>query len=89
MSVAEELAKLQATRGLDAEIEEAAEELGASDDDTLTRRLHQATETRNRALRSEQEDRAHYDVGENGARINRDERDAFDAILGKINFSRR
>jgi DNA primase len=89
MSVSEELAKLQATRGLDAEISEAEEELGATDDDTLTRRLHQATETRNRALRSEQEDRAHYDVGENGARINRDERDAFDAILNNINFTRR
>lgn len=89
MSLAEEFAKLQADKGLNAEIEEAEEELAVSEDDTLTRRLHQAAETKNRALRSEQEDRAHYDVGDNGARINRDERDAFDAILDKINFSRR
>ncbi|CUH85760.1 DNA primase [Thalassovita mediterranea] len=89
MSVSEELAKLQATRGLDAEISEAEEDLPTSEDEALTHRLHQATETRNRALRSEQEDRAHYDVGENGARINREERDAFDAILNNINFTRR
>jgi DNA primase len=88
MTVTEELAKLQAHRGLSAEIAEAEEELSGVADEALTWRLHQAAETRNRALRSENEDRAEYDVGKNGARINRDERAALDALLGKISFSK-
>ncbi|MFY0681359.1 MAG: DNA primase [Thalassovita sp.] len=89
LTVTEELAKLQADRGLSAEIAEAEEELHAGEDETITQRLQQAAETRNRAVRSEQEDRAHYDVGDNGARIDRDERDALDRILGKIKFEKR
>jgi DNA primase len=89
MTVAEELAKLKAQRGLSAEIAEAEEELTGVADEAVTWRLQQATETRNRAVRSENEDKAEYDVGKNGARIKREERAALDELLGKISFSKR
>lgn len=89
MTVAEELAKLKAQRGLFAEISEAEEELTGVADEAVTWRLQQATETRNRAVRSENEDKAEYDVGKNGARIKRDERAALDDLLGKITYSKR
>lgn len=88
MTLAEELAKLQASRGLSVEIAEAEEDLGGLADEALTWRLSQAAEARNKAMRSEHEDKAEYDTGENGARINRDERSAFDALLDRIAFSK-
>jgi len=89
MTLAEELAKIKALRGLDAEIAEAEEELSDVTDEALTFRLAQAAEERNRASRSQNEDRAVFDIAENGARINRDEKDAFQAIMSGIKFERK
>ncbi|WP_420568083.1 DNA primase [Thalassovita sp.] len=89
MTVTEELAKLRAQLGLSAEIAEAEEELTGIADEAVTWRLQQAAETRNRAVRSENEDKAEYDVGKNGARIKREERAALDDLLDKISFSKR
>ncbi|SLN31323.1 DNA primase [Ruegeria meonggei] len=89
MTLAEELAKIKALRGLDAEIAEAAEELSDLADEALTYRLAQAAEERNRTSRSQNEDRAVFDIADNGARINRDEKDAFKAITSGINFERK
>ncbi|MDK3075471.1 DNA primase [Sedimentitalea sp. JM2-8] len=88
MTLSEELAKLTARRGLTAEIAEAVEDLTGLADEALTWRLSQAAQARNRAERSEHEDKAEYDTGDNGARINRQERDAFDALLEKIMHSK-
>ncbi|WP_300549037.1 DNA primase [Roseovarius sp.] len=88
MTLSEELAKLEAQRGLSAEVSEASEDIDGLADEAMTWRLGQAAEARNRAVRSEQEDRAEYDLGENGARIKRDEKEQFDALLGKISFSK-
>ncbi|MBK0328338.1 DNA primase [Rhodobacteraceae bacterium F11138] len=84
MTLEEELAKLKARHGLNTEIAEAVEDLSDVADEALTWRLSQAAQARNRAIRSEHEDKAEYDTGENGARINRDERQRFDALLDKI-----
>ncbi|MEX0365426.1 MAG: DNA primase [Ruegeria sp.] len=89
MTLAEELAKLSALRGHAAEIAEAREEIAELDDEALTWRVAQAAEERNRASRSENEDKAIFDVADNGARINRDEREAFEAIMAGINFDRK
>ena len=89
MTLAEELAKLEAHRGLSAEIAEAAEDLTGGADEAVTWRLTQAAEARNRAERSPHEDKAEYDTGENGARINRDERSAFNALIEGITYSKR
>ena len=89
MTLAEELAKLEAQRGLKDEIAEAAEDLSGGADEAVTWRLSQAAEARNRAERSEHEDKAEYETGNNGARINKDERSAFNALIDGISYSKR
>jgi DNA primase len=88
MTLAEEFAKLEAWHGLTAEIAEAAEDPGGFADESVTWRLGQAAEARNRALRAVTEDKTEYDTGQNGARINRDERDALNALLERINYAK-
>ena len=85
MTISEELAKLEAEQGLSAEVAEAAEDLVGLADESVTWRLGQAAQARNLAMRSEHEDKAEYDTAPNGARISRDEKSAFDALLGKLN----
>ena len=88
MTIAEELAKLEAERGLDAEVSEAAEDLTGIADEAVTWRLGQAAEERQRALRSQTEDRTEYDLADNGARISREERERLQALLDGITFSK-
>lgn len=88
LTVAEELAKLEAARGLDAEIAEAVEDLSGVADEGVTWRLSEAARAADLAKRSGQEDKAEYDVGDNGARISKDERSAWDTLLGTIDFSK-
>lgn len=88
MTVSEELAKLEAEQGLSAEVQEAAEDLVGLADESVTWRLGQAAQARNRALRSQQEDKAEYDTAPNGARINRDEKSAFAELLEKLNVTK-
>ena len=87
-TIAEELAKIDAERGLTAEISEAAEDIVGVADEAVTWRLGQAAEAHNRAVRSQQEDKSEYDLGDNGARINRGEREQFHALLDKITSSK-
>ncbi|MEP6064649.1 MAG: DNA primase [Paracoccaceae bacterium] len=88
MTLAEEFAKLATAKGLAAEIEDASEDLKGVADEGLTWRLAQATQAANAASRSGGEDSVEFDLGENGAEINRDERDAFAALTNKIQFSK-
>lgn len=89
MCLAEELAKLTARRGHAHEVEEAIEEL-ISDvaDERLTARLAQSMAAMNSADHQNNDDRAEYDTKDNGVRIKKDERNAFDALLGKIDFAK-
>jgi len=89
MTVAEELAKLDAQRGLRAEITEASEDITQISDESVTWRLSQAAEAHNKAVRSESDDKAEYDTGDNGARIKRDEKAQFEALLNQITYSKR
>ncbi|MEP3347817.1 MAG: DNA primase [Litoreibacter sp.] len=52
MTMAEELAKLEARRGVQREIEDAVEDLDGVADEALTWRVGQAAEARNNAMRS-------------------------------------
>ena len=88
MTVDEELAKLRARRGLDEEIAEAVEDISHFADEALTWRLSQAAEAKNMAMRSQHQDKTEYDTGDNGARISRDERSAFEALLEQIGYSK-
>ncbi|WP_439121857.1 DNA primase [Marivita sp.] len=88
LTITEELAKLEAGIGLDAEIAEAAEDLYGSADETLTWRLSQAAAAQQTAQRAQSEDKAEYDLGPNGAAINREERSAFAALMETIRFEK-
>ena len=88
MTVAEELAKISAAKGLDAEIADAMQDLEGVADEGVTWRLSQAAEAAANASRSGKEDNAEYDTGDNGARISRSERDAFAALMDQIRFSK-
>ncbi len=87
LCLTEEFAKLIASRGARAEIEEAVREFDDLADEGLTWRVSQAAEAMDRAGRSASEDRAEYDTGPNGARLKRDEKSAFDALLREIGMS--
>ena len=88
LTVTEELDKLSAFRGLEAEIAEAQEDLVKGDEEALTWRLRQAADAMQKAQKSGQEDSAEYEVGDNGAPINKDERKAFDNLFDSIRFSK-
>ncbi len=83
-TLSEELAKLDAALGLKAEISEAAEDIQGVADETVTYRLSEATRAQHSASRSLQEDQAEYEIGPNGAPVNRAEKDAFDSLLQNI-----
>jgi len=87
-TVAEELEKIAADRGLKAEVSEAAEDLSGVADEAVTWRLSEAARVRDNALRSIGEDRIEYETGDNGARMNRREREAFENLLGRIGFDK-
>lgn len=89
MCLAEELAKLTARRGHAREVQDALEDLNDLADEGLTWRLSQAAAAMDKAGRGDGEDKAEYETGQNGARMRRDERSAFDDLLGGINFAKR
>ena len=87
LCLAEEFAKLAARRGQVREIEDAVEDLTGVADEGLTWRLAQATRAVDEAGRGDNDDRAEYAVGENGARVKKDEQTAFDQLLEQIGFA--
>ncbi|MEM9709413.1 MAG: DNA primase [Pseudomonadota bacterium] len=80
----EAFAKLGARRGAAAEIEEAVRDFDDRSDEGVTWRLSQAAGALAEAQRAAAEDRTEYEVGPNGARLKREERSAFDALLREI-----
>ncbi len=84
LCLAEELAKLNARRGHAREIEEALEDWEDLPGETVTYRLGEAAKALDRAGRGDDDDKAVYDISPNGARLKREERDAFDALLAQI-----
>ena len=67
---------------------EATEDLAGVADEGVTWRLGQAALALDRAGRGNNEDKAEYDTGANGAKMKRDERDAFERLLDQINFGK-
>jgi DNA primase len=84
LCLTEEFAKLDARRGVEKEIAEAAEDLDGHADEGLTWRLAQAASAMDQAVHSRGGDKTEYDIAPSGARIDRKEREAFDALIGKI-----
>lgn len=88
LTLTEELAKMKTERGLSAEIAEAEEDLLGVADEAVTWRLGEAAQARNRALQSRQEDSAEYELGPNGASIDKEERAALDALMKRIGLTK-
>ncbi len=88
MTVLEELAKLESQRGLAAELQEVSEAAKDGLDETDIWRLGRAADAKYKASLSDTDDKAEYDLAENGARVKRDERSALDNLVRKITFSR-
>ncbi len=87
LCLTEEFAKLEARRGHVREVAEAEEELADDGaDEYLTARLAQSAEAIRSAGAAAREDRTNYETGPNGARVNRDERHAFDDLLARIGY---
>ncbi|MGB5866132.1 MAG: DNA primase [Sulfitobacter sp.] len=84
MTIAEELAKLSAVRGLMDEVNDAADDLSGEADEGVTWRLAEAGRAVDRAQRAGQEDKAEYVIADNGARLDREQvarsRNLFDGI---------
>ncbi|WP_372893446.1 DNA primase [Rhodosalinus sp.] len=83
-AVAGALDRLEAERGHRMELSEAEEDIAGLATETLTWRLRDAAEARQKAARAMQEDRADYDVAENGARIDRREHEALLKMLEEL-----
>jgi len=82
------LAKLAAHDGWHAELKEAEEDLEARADEALTWRLAEAARVRAQAGRHRDENDTEYDIGPNGAQIDRQERNALDSLLAEIRFEK-
>ncbi|MDG1069696.1 MAG: toprim domain-containing protein, partial [Sulfitobacter sp.] len=88
MTIAEELAKLEAVRGLKEEVNDAADDLTGEADEGLTWRLAEAAKAADRAQRSGQEDKAEYVIADNGARLDREEVAKSRSFFDQIDFSK-
>lgn len=88
LSVAEELARLSARRGSEREIDEAVQDLSGLADEGLTWRLGQAAAALDEARKTAGDQKEEYDLGPNGARVRREERQKLEALLAQIDYTR-
>ncbi|MDO6585404.1 DNA primase [Salipiger sp. 1_MG-2023] len=88
LTVAEELGKIDAQKGLAAEIDEAEEDLRDLADEALTWRLGQAAKARNEAVLRKDEAQTDFEIAPNGMRIDREEKKRAEAIWDQIRFSK-
>ncbi|SMH52845.1 DNA primase [Maritimibacter sp. HL-12] len=89
LCLAEELAKLEATRGARREVAEAEDDIAALADEGLTWRLTEAARAREAASRGGAgEDKALYDRADNGVLIDREEKGRLEELLREIGHSR-
>lgn len=89
LTVAEEFAKLEADHGWQAELTEAEQDLETLGHEALTWRLAEAARAKAQAGRPDEDTGGDFDVGPNGALIDRDERDALESLLSKISFDKK
>ncbi|KMW58350.1 DNA primase [Candidatus Rhodobacter oscarellae] len=86
--IAEEFAKIAASLGAEHEVREAILDIESLADEGLTWRLTQAAEARRAAQKGHEEEEIDFETAPNGAKINRSERKALDALVDGIAFSK-
>jgi DNA primase len=89
MCVNEELAKLNARRNFPRELADALEDITGTVDEGLTWRLSQAAQSLNGPSTAEAGAVTEFDTAENGAKLNKDERSAFDEVLRQITLTKK
>ncbi len=88
LTLKDTIARLQADRAARAEIEDAVGDLEGLADEGVTWRLSEAAKAKNTAFIGPMDDKTEYERGANGAPVNREERDRFDALLDQIGLSK-
>ncbi len=88
LCLTEAFARLNARRGHARELSEAIQDISLAEDERLTHRLNDGNAALDRAARGDTEDRTEYATGDNGAKVRRDEKDAFSSLLDGINFGK-
>ncbi len=88
LTIADALAKIEAERGLSAEVSEAVDVITGVSDETVTWRLQQAAEAQNRAIRSQQDDTTEYEVAENGVLLGKEQLEKSRALFESIDVTR-
>lgn len=88
LCIAHEVDRLMRLRGAERDIEEGMRDLEGLADEGVTWRLSQAARARYGAGPSQEEDGADFELAPNGAHVDRDERDAFADLLGRINYGK-
>ena len=82
--LSEEINKLQIQRGLDVELAEVVNSSNEELDETAFWRLGQATQIKMTANKSENDGAMNFEIAPNGAKLNKDEKSQFDALLEEI-----
>ncbi|NCX53415.1 MAG: DNA primase [Rhodobacterales bacterium] len=82
--LSEEINKLQIQRGLDVELAEVVNSSNEELDETAFWRLGQATQIKMKANKSENDGAMNFEIAPNGAKLNKDEKSQFDALLEEI-----
>ncbi len=88
LAVTKEFENLFAKRGAHRDIQEAMHDIKGDADESLTYRLSEAAQTLTGSDRAAAEDETEYDVGPNGARMNRRERGEFDALIDGMDYAK-
>ncbi len=88
MAVTKEFENLAAKRGARKDILEAMQDIKGEADESLTYRLGEAARTLTGSDRAAAEDETEYDVGPNGARMNRKERCELDALIEGLDYEK-
>ena len=95
LTLAQELAKLEAFRGAALEIADAVQDLGEEEagrrvvsEEHVTWRLKEAARMRNEAQRSQLDEDEDFERAENGAPISRSERAAYEELLRQIGVAK-
>ena len=82
--LSDEINKLQIQRGLDVELAEVVNSSNEELDETAFWRLGQATQIKMTANKSENDGAMNFEIAPNGAKLNKDEKSQFDALLEEI-----
>ncbi|MCO4843153.1 MAG: DNA primase [Yoonia sp.] len=84
----EELGKLMARRGHSREIIDGMDDISGVADEGVTWRLARAAAAIDTSIRKETDDSVEFETAQNGVKISKDERSAFDNLLGGLSIDK-